>query len=301
MSTSNKNIESVNWQEVPNAELGWDKADPEDVSLAKLQEKYQRKWVWEAEEVKKCWKERRLKKGHAKLRRPRKGHARLRHNVRRQQQGQEAAVHQVQGWAQWFSRHQVHLTTSPWGGKKKKRTRRAQLIFDDDNDNDNDIVVMSTCKAGKSESRVWEMMAQVVDRRMGEVVEELQGLRKGVAAMAKSNQDLTQVLYCGFQSMDTLVDKVQIFGAKGFLPKPVLESEPTKDELQETLREVEELQEEHLEWAMECLQMRKEWMWQEEAALTKHLKGKDKEPAKESEQEEEEQGTGGEEKEGEAE
>ncbi|KAG6328735.1 hypothetical protein ID866_10354 [Astraeus odoratus] len=104
----------------------------------------------------------------------------------------------------------------------------------------------------------------------------------------------------GFQSVDTLVDKVQIFGAEGFLSKPVLESEPTEDELQETLREVKELQEEHLEWAMECLQMRKEWMQQEEATLTKHLKGKGKELAKESEQEEE-QGTGDEEKEGEAE
>ncbi|KAG6327940.1 hypothetical protein ID866_11150 [Astraeus odoratus] len=91
--------------------------------------------------------------------------------------------------------------------------------------------------------------------------------------------------------MDTLVDKVQIFGAKGFLPKLALESEPTKDELQE----------EHLEWAMEHLQMRKKWMWQEEAALTKHLKGKGKEPAKESEQEEEEQGTGDEGEDGEAE
>ncbi|KAG6326217.1 hypothetical protein ID866_12872 [Astraeus odoratus] len=101
--------------------------------------------------------------------------------------------------------------------------------------------------------------------------------------------------------MDTLVNEVQIFGAKGFLPKLAPESEPTEDELQETLREVKELQEEHLEWAMERLQMRKEWMRQEEAALTKHLKGKDKELAKESEQEEEEQGTGDEGKEGEAE
>ncbi|KAG6327573.1 hypothetical protein ID866_11516 [Astraeus odoratus] len=172
-----------------------------------------------------------------------------------------------------------------------RRPRRVQPIFDD-----NDIMVTSTCKAGKSESRVQETMAQVVDRRMGEVVKELWGLRKGVAAMAESNQDLAWVLYHRFQSMDTLVDKVQIFGAKGFLPKLVPESEPTKDELQETLREVEELQEEHLEWAMECLQMRKEWMQQEEATLTKCLKGKGKELAKESEQE-----TGDEGKEGEAE
>ncbi|KAG6328450.1 hypothetical protein ID866_10637, partial [Astraeus odoratus] len=171
------------------------------------------------------------------------------------------------------------------GGKKKKRTRRAQLIFNDNDDNNNNIVVTSTRKARKLESRAWEMMAQVVDRRMGKVVEELQGLRKGVAVMAESNQDLAQVLYHGFQSVDTLVNEVQIFGAEGFLPKPVPESKPTKDELQETLREVEELQEEHLEWAMERLQMRKEWMWQEEATLTKRLKGKGKEPAKESEQE----------------
>ncbi|KAG6326321.1 hypothetical protein ID866_12768 [Astraeus odoratus] len=52
---------------------------------------------------------------------------------------------------------------------------------------------------------------------------------------------------------------------------------------------------------MEHLQMRKEWMRQEEAALTKRLKGKGKELAKESEQEEEEQGTGDEGEEGEAE
>ncbi|KAG6326734.1 hypothetical protein ID866_12354 [Astraeus odoratus] len=136
---------------------------------------------------------------------------------------------------------------------------------------------------------------------MGEVVKELWGLRKGVATMAKSNWDLARVLYRGFQSVDTLVDKVQIFGAEGFLPKLAPESEPAKDELQETLREVEELQEEHLEWVMERLQMRKEWMRQEEATLTKHLKGKGKELAKESKQEEEEQGTGDEGEEGEAE
>ncbi|KAG6328943.1 hypothetical protein ID866_10146 [Astraeus odoratus] len=192
---------------------------------------------------------------------------------------------------------------SPWGGKKKKRTRRAWLVFNDD-----DIVVTSTRKARKLASGAQEMMAQVVDRRMGEVVEELQGLRKGVATMAEFNQDLTWVLYHRFQSMDTLVNKVQIFGAEGFLPKPAPESEPTKDELQETLREVEELQEECLEWAMEHLQMRKEWMQQEEAALTKCLKGKGKELAKESEQEEgqgardeEDQGTRDEEGEGVAE
>ncbi|KAG6328074.1 hypothetical protein ID866_11015, partial [Astraeus odoratus] len=186
---------------------------------------------------------------------------------------------------------------SPWGGEKKKRTRRAQLTDDDDNDDDN-VVVVSTCMARKSESGARETMAQVVDRRMGEIVEELQGLRKGVATMAEANGDLAQVLYHRFQSVDTLVDEVQIFGAEGFLPKPAPESEPTEDELQEALREVEELQEEHLEWAMERLQMWKGWMQKEEEALTKCLKGKGKELAKESEQEEEEQGSGGEEKEG---
>ncbi|KAG6327698.1 hypothetical protein ID866_11391 [Astraeus odoratus] len=40
MSTSNKNSKSVNLQEVPDAELAWDEANPKDVGLAKLQEKY---------------------------------------------------------------------------------------------------------------------------------------------------------------------------------------------------------------------------------------------------------------------
>ncbi|KAG6328182.1 hypothetical protein ID866_10907, partial [Astraeus odoratus] len=81
--------------------------------------------------------------------------------------------------------------------------------------------------------------------------------------------------------VDTLVDKVQIFGAKGFLPKPVLESEPAEDELQEALWEG--------------------WMQKEEEALTKHLKSKGKESAKEKEQEAEDQRTGDEEGEGAAE
>ncbi|KAG6327159.1 hypothetical protein ID866_11930 [Astraeus odoratus] len=139
-----------------------------------------------------------------------------------------------------------------------------------------------------------EAMVQVVDRRMGEVVAELQGLRKGMSNMAKANWELARVLYQGFQSINMLVDEVKIFRAEGYLPKPALESKASEDELQETLWEVDELQEEHLEWAMECLQMRKEWMWQEEATLTKCLKGKGKELAKEKEQEEEEQGARGE-------
>ncbi|KAG6329780.1 hypothetical protein ID866_9309 [Astraeus odoratus] len=293
MSTGNKSVMPINWQEVPNKELGLDKADPKDVAMAKLQEKFwhkeaeeAEKRVCEAEEAKKraceaevqCWEV-------AAVERQREA----------EQQEAERAK-EVKKRQCTESEARPSSMKRKMGGEKKKRMRRAQPIFDD-----NDIVVMSTCKAGKSESRVQEMMAQVVDRRMGKVVEELWGLRKGVAAMAKSNQDLMWVLYHGFQSVDTLVDKVQIFGAEGFLPKPVLESEPTEDKLQETLREVEELQEEHLEWVMEHLQMRKEWMQQEEAALTKCLKGKGKELAKESKQEEEEQGTGDEEKEGEAE
>ncbi|KAG6328660.1 hypothetical protein ID866_10429 [Astraeus odoratus] len=42
MDTSSKNI---NWQEVPNQELGWNEANPEDVVMAKLQEKFQCKLV----------------------------------------------------------------------------------------------------------------------------------------------------------------------------------------------------------------------------------------------------------------
>ncbi|KAG6328060.1 hypothetical protein ID866_11029 [Astraeus odoratus] len=93
-------------------------------------------------------------------------------------------------------------------------------------------------------------------------------------------------------------NEVKIFGAEGYLPKLALESKVSEGKLQETLREVEELEEECLEWVMERLQMRKGWMEQEEAALIKCLKGKGKEPAREEEQEEEEQGTGGEEGEG---
>ncbi|KAG6328222.1 hypothetical protein ID866_10867 [Astraeus odoratus] len=226
MSSGNKNVMPVNWQEVPDKELGLDKADPEDAEEAKKHR--------EAKEA-----EKRMHEAEVQCQ-----------EVAVMERQREAEQQRVAEWAKgaWLSLHGC----------------------------------------------------SVVDRRMGKVVKELQGLRKGVAAMAKSNWDLTWVLYHGFQSVDTLVDEVQIFGAEGFLPKLVLESEPAEDELQEALREVEELQEEHLEWAMEHLQMRKEWMQQEEAALTKRLKGKGKELAKGSEQEEE-QGTGDEGKEGEAE
>ncbi|KAG6326768.1 hypothetical protein ID866_12321, partial [Astraeus odoratus] len=243
MSSGNKNAVPVNWQEVPDKELGLDKADPKDVAMAKLQEKEAKeaeKRACEAEEAKKraCEAEARRREV-AVIERQREA------EQQREAERQEAER-----------------------AKEAKKRQRAKS------------------EAGPSSAPGQE------PKRMGEVVEELRGLRKGVATMAESNRDLAQVLYHGFQSMDTLVDKVQIFGAKGFLPKPAPESEPAEDELQETLREVKELQEERLEWAMECLQMRKEWMWQEEAALTKRLKGKGKEPAKESKQEEEEQGTG---------
>ncbi|KAG6328290.1 hypothetical protein ID866_10799 [Astraeus odoratus] len=348
MSSGNKNVESVNWQEVPEIKLGWDEANPEDVTMAKLQEKFQHKraeeamkrahkaeaWHQEAavvERQREAEQQREAKKQEAERAKEAKKQQCAKSEARPSgAQGQEskcvwcakAGAVCVMGLGMkrkmacnWCSCNKEKCEwpvteigsmcgmTSPQGGKKKKRMRRVQPIFDDDNDDDNDIVVMSTCKARKSESRAWEMMAQVVDRRMGEVVKELWGLRKGVATMAKSNWDLAQVLYHGFQSVDTLVNKVQIFGAEGFLPKLAPESEPAKDKLQETLREVEELQEEHLEWEMEHLQMRKEWMGQEEAALTKCLKGKGKELAREEEQEgeeqeEEEQRTRGEEGEG---
>ncbi|KAG6328868.1 hypothetical protein ID866_10221 [Astraeus odoratus] len=275
MDTSNKNI---NWQEVPNQEL----------AEAERQ--------WEAER----WREAERQREAEKAKEAKK----------QQHTESKAGPSGSQGtkcvWCTKCSQNKekcewlvteigsMQETMSLQGGEKEKRMRRAQLIVDD-NDDDDDIVVMSTCKARKSEFRVREMMAQVVDRRMGKVVEELQGLRKGVATMAELNQDLAWVLYCRFQSMDTLIDKVQIFGAEGFLPKLVPESEPAEDELQEALREVKELQEEHLEWVMERLQMWKGWMQKEEEALTRCLKGKGKEPAKEKEQEKEGQGTGDEE------
>ncbi|KAG6325858.1 hypothetical protein ID866_13231, partial [Astraeus odoratus] len=316
MSSGNKNAVPINWQEVPNKELGLDEADPEDVAMAKLQEKFRRKQVREAEEAKKRREAKEAKKrareaeeaekrAHEaevqcreaaaieRQREAKRQEAERAKEAKKQQcaeseagpsgaQGQEPKCMQCakagavcivgpgtkrkmacdrcsrnKEKCEWLVTEigSARMTTLPWGGEKKKRMRRAWLIFDDDDDDDDDIVVTSTRKAGKSEPGVQETMAQVVDRRMGEVVEELRGLRKGVAAMAESNRDLTRVLYCGFQSVDTLVDEVQIFGAEGFLPKLAPESEPTEDELQETLREVEELQEEHLEWAMERLQM----------------------------------------------
>ncbi|KAG6326271.1 hypothetical protein ID866_12818, partial [Astraeus odoratus] len=310
MSSGNKNVMPINWQEVPKKELGLDEANPEDVAMAKLQEKEAEeaeKRVHEAEEAEKraCEAEaqcqevaviERQREAEQQREAKRQEAKRAKEAKKRQHaeskagpsgaQGQELKCMQctkasamcIMGLGMkrkmvcnWCSHNKEN------GGKKKKRMRRVQPIFNNNNDNDDDIVVTSTCKAGKSESGAWETMAQVVDRRMGEVVKELWGLRKGVAAMAKSNWDLIQVLYCRFQSVDTLVNEVQIFGAEGFLPKPVPESKPAEDELQEALREVEELQEECLEWAMERLQMQKGWMQKEEEALTRCLKGKGKE------------------------
>ncbi|KAG6330435.1 hypothetical protein ID866_8655 [Astraeus odoratus] len=245
MDTSNKNIESVNWKE-----------------------------VWEAEEVKKHQEVEEAKKRECKA--VEVQHQEEAAEAERQQEAERAKVTEIgSAWGLLLQR----------GGEKKKRSRKVWMVNDDDDDDDDDdIVVVSTHKAGKSESGTWEMLAQVVDRQMGEVVEELQGMRKRMAMMAESNWDLTLVLYHGFQSVDTLVDEVQIFGAKGFLPKPTSESKPAEDELQEALRKVEGLEEEHLEWAMEKLQMQKGWMQKEEEALSRHLKGKSKEPVKEKEQ-----------------
>ncbi|KAG6326723.1 hypothetical protein ID866_12366 [Astraeus odoratus] len=53
MSTGNKDVMPVNWQEVPDKELGLDKANPEDVAMVKLQEKFQHKQVQEVKEAKK--------------------------------------------------------------------------------------------------------------------------------------------------------------------------------------------------------------------------------------------------------
>ncbi|KAG6328162.1 hypothetical protein ID866_10927 [Astraeus odoratus] len=284
MSTSNKNVKSVNWQEVPNAELGWDEADPEDIDLAKLQEKYWHKQVWEAEEVKKCWEAEEAEKRASAVVRQREAEQQREAERQEAKRAKEAKKQQhtkskarPSEKCEWpvTEIRSVCRVTSPWGGEKKKRLRKVWTV------DNNEVMVVSACKAGKSEPRARETMVQVVDRRMGEVMAELQGLRKGMSDMAEANWDLTQVLYQGFQSVNMLVDKVKIFRAEG----------------------VEELQEECLEWAMEHLQMRKEWMRQEEAALTKHLKGKGKELAKEKEQEgeeqeEQEQGAGGEGEEG---
>ncbi|KAG6329476.1 hypothetical protein ID866_9613 [Astraeus odoratus] len=209
MDTSNKNI---NWQEVSDQELGWNEANPEDIAMAKLQEKFQCKWVWEAKEAKKCWEAEEAKKRECKAERWQK--TKRQREAKKQREAEKA-------------KEASSSTPSPRPGPVAPRAPSA-----------------------------FSVRRQVL--RMGKVVEELWGLRKGVATMAKSNWDLAWVLYHGFQSVDTLVDEVQIFEAEGFLPKLVPESKPAKDELQETLREVEELQEEHLEWAMEHLQMRKE-------------------------------------------
>ncbi|KAG6329341.1 hypothetical protein ID866_9748 [Astraeus odoratus] len=63
MSTSNQNVMPINWQEVPDKELGWDEADPEDIAMAKLQQKFWCKQVWEAEEAKRCREAEEVEKG----------------------------------------------------------------------------------------------------------------------------------------------------------------------------------------------------------------------------------------------
>ncbi|KAG6326716.1 hypothetical protein ID866_12373, partial [Astraeus odoratus] len=288
MSSSSKNAAPINLQEAPDSKLGWNKADPEDVAMVKLQEKFQQKSAQEVKEAKRCKEAEEAKKRACETAEAEKRackaeawHQEVVEAKRRREAEQQKEVGRQEAKrakgafpiyrpgtkqkvacdccshnkekCKWPVTEigSMHRAMSPWGGKKKKRTRRARPTDGDDNDNNNDdVVVVSTCKTGKSESGARETMAQVVDRRMGKIVEELRGLRKGMAAMAKSNQDLAQVLYHGFQSVDTLVNEGQIFGAEGFLPKLVPESEPTEDKLQEALREVEELQEECLEWAM---------------------------------------------------
>ncbi|KAG6326824.1 hypothetical protein ID866_12265, partial [Astraeus odoratus] len=318
MSSSSKNTAPINLQEAPDSKLGWNKADPEDVAMVKLQEKFWQKLAWEAKEAKRCKEAEEAKKRareaaeaekrackaeawhqevvEAKRRREAEQQKEAgRQEAKRAKEAKkwqhaESGARSSGSWRQDSKCIQyakvgtvcmvgpgtkqkvtcdccshnkekckwpvteigsIHRVMSPWGGKKKKRTRRAWPTDGDNNDDDNDdVVVVSTCKTRKSESGARETMAQMVDRRMDKIVEELRSLREGMAAMAKSNQDLAQVLYHGFQSVDTLVDEGQIFGAEGFLSKLVPESEPTEDKLQEALREVEELQEECLEWAM---------------------------------------------------
>ncbi|KAG6327889.1 hypothetical protein ID866_11200 [Astraeus odoratus] len=295
MSSGNKNAMPINWQEVPNKELGLDEADPKDVTMAKLQEKFRCKRVQEAEEAKKCREAKEAKKRAREAKEAKKRACEAEvwcwevaatERQREAEQQREAERQEAERAKEAKKRQHAESKAGPSGarGQEPKCMQCAKAS--------------AVCIMGLGMKR---KMACDWCSCNKEKFEVLWGLRKGVATMAESNQDLAQVLYHGFQSVDTLVNEVQIFGAKGFHPKLAPESEPAKDELQETLREVEELQEECLEWVMEHLQMRKEWMWQEEAALTKHLKGKGKEPAKESEQEEEEQGTGDEGEEGEAE
>ncbi|KAG6327608.1 hypothetical protein ID866_11482 [Astraeus odoratus] len=148
-------------------------------------------------------------------------------------------------------------------------------------------------EADSKDVTIAKLQEKFPQKRMGEIMEELQGLRRGVNDMAEANWDLAQVLYCRFQSVDTLIDEIKIFRVEHYLPKLVPEPKAAEDELQEALREVKELEEECLEWVMERLQMRMEWMEKGESALAKHLKSKGKE-------QEDEQGTRYEEEGGEA-
>ncbi|KAG6329256.1 hypothetical protein ID866_9833 [Astraeus odoratus] len=268
MSTSKKNIESVNWQEVPDTELGWDEANSEDVGLAKFQEKYWCKWVWEAEEAKKCWEAEEAEKRACKAEEARQ------REVATEAERQKEAKRAKGVWLCYCIPSVIDSYLS--SEAKKQQHTKSEVGSSGPCGQD------SKCIYGGIHSQGWQVGIQgagdlgASGRQMdAEVVEELQGLRKG--------------------SVDMLVNEVQIFGAEGYLPKLALESEAPENELQEALWEVEELQEEQLEWAMECLQMRKEWMQQEGATLTKCLKGKGKEWVEEKEQGEEDQETRGEE------
>ncbi|KAG6326112.1 hypothetical protein ID866_12977, partial [Astraeus odoratus] len=254
MSSGNKNAMPVNWQEVPNKELGLDEANPKDEVKKCREAKEAKKRVHKAEEA-----EKRVHKAEARCQ-----EAAAIERQREAEQQREAERQEAERAKEAKKQQHAKSEAGPSSarGQEPKCMRCAKAS--------------TMCIVGPGMKRKMACDRCSCNK---EKFEELWGLRKGVATMAKSNRDLTWVLYHGFQSVDTLVDEVQIFGAKGFLPKLAPESEPAEDKLQETLREVKELQEEHLEWAMEHLQMRKEWMQQEE----------------------EEQGTGDEGKEGEAE
>ncbi|KAG6328891.1 hypothetical protein ID866_10199 [Astraeus odoratus] len=46
MSSFSNTSKPIDWKKVPNGELEWDKIDPENIWMVKLQEKYQCKRVW---------------------------------------------------------------------------------------------------------------------------------------------------------------------------------------------------------------------------------------------------------------
>ncbi|KAG6327866.1 hypothetical protein ID866_11223 [Astraeus odoratus] len=231
MSSGNKNVKSMSWQEVPKIKLGWDKADPENIAMVKLQEKFQHKWVQEAEEAKKCRDAEEAKK--------------------RAHEAEEAKkrVHEAEE-----AKKRAHKAE-----EAEKRAHKAEEAK------------KRAHKAEEAKKRACEAEAQCQE------VAEAERQREAKRAKEAKKQQCAESK-AGL-SINTLVNEVKIFGAEGYLPKPALESEVSEDKLQEAL---------------------KEWMWQEEAALTKHLKGKGKEQVEEEEQEEEDQGTRDEGGEGEA-